>query len=239
TDAPGTYYYAVSVLDPNNGCDQPTSEGVTVVVRPDATISAVVNNPEVCTGGNATLTATLTNGSSSATVQWQKADSPTGSWTDIAGETNMTYAAATTVADTFYYRVVVVDPVSGCAVPESDMITVVVRDQATIAASIDNDEICVGGVAILSAVLSNGSSAEKLQWQISTGTGGTWTDIPNATNAARQAPAGGAGTFSFPVVVTDPTSGCDDPTSNIVTLETLQGAQVEASVDNAEVCIGG
>src|SRR5690606_27878161 len=82
TSSAGTTYYRAVVVDLLNGCTQPMSNVASVIVRPDATINVEVNNAEVCIGGDATLTATLTGGSTQATLQWQSGDS-TGVWTDI------------------------------------------------------------------------------------------------------------------------------------------------------------
>src|SRR5690606_29241033 len=105
TTTAGTFYYRVQVVDQTSGCETPASEEVTVVVRPDAQISATVDNAEVCIGGSATLTAVLSGGSSSATLQWESSETSGGTFTPISGETNTTYHAPTTTAGTTFYRV--------------------------------------------------------------------------------------------------------------------------------------
>jgi hypothetical protein len=90
------------VIDNSNGCAAPSSNAVTVIVRPDATITAVVNNAEVCIGGAAQLTATLTGGSGSATLQWQSASNALGPWTNIAGATQTIFNAPTRSAGDFF-----------------------------------------------------------------------------------------------------------------------------------------
>jgi hypothetical protein len=63
TLAPDTMFYRVRVIDNVNGCDDPVSNEIQVIIRADAQITAAINNAEVCVGGVALLTATLTGGS--------------------------------------------------------------------------------------------------------------------------------------------------------------------------------
>jgi hypothetical protein len=53
------------IIDPNSGCSEPFSNIATVIVQPNAVVNITLNNAEVCIDGDATLTATITGGSSS------------------------------------------------------------------------------------------------------------------------------------------------------------------------------
>jgi hypothetical protein len=98
-----------------------------VIIRPDALISASVNNAEVCIDGSAILNANLTGGSSFATLQWQNSGNPAGPFTDISGATAVMYSAPTDQAGIIYYRVHVIDPSSDCSDPNSNVVSVTVR----------------------------------------------------------------------------------------------------------------
>jgi hypothetical protein len=239
TGTPGTVYYIVRVIDPNNGCATPVSNEISVVVNPDATISASANNPEVCVDGDATLTAVLTGGSGSVSIQWQSGSSASGPWTDISGQTNLTYVAPTTTPGTYYYKVQVLDPNSGCAVPASNPVTVLVRADAAITAAVNNASVCVGGSAVLTATLTGGSTQAILQWQSGPSISGPWTDISGATGTTYASPTTATGTFYYSVRVIDPVEGCSTPESNGVSVEVFPDATISAVVDNAEVCVGG
>jgi len=53
------------------------------------------------------------------------------------------------------------------------------------------------------------------------------------------APTTTTGTYYFRARVTDPLSDCPDPISNVVSVIVFSDAQISASVNNAEVCVGG
>jgi uncharacterized protein (UPF0179 family) len=235
----GTFYYRVRVIDNGSGCADPNSNAVTVLVRDDAQISIVVDNAEVCIDGTANLTATLTNGSTQASLQWQIGTSSTGPWTDIGGQTNTIYSASTSTAGIYYYRVRVIDPLNGCSIPNSNVVTVTVREDAEVTADVNNAEVCVGGSALLTADLSGGSAAATYQWQSSGSITGPWADVSGATGVSYDAPTGAAGTFYYRVRIIDPSSGCETPVSNSVTVIVQPDAVIDASVDNAEVCLDG
>jgi hypothetical protein len=239
TTVAGTYYFRARVEDPIAGCDDPVSNVITVIVNPDAQISAVVDNAEVCVGGVATLTATLTGGSSGASIQWQTSMTTGGPWTDIPGATISVYNAPTNGAGTTYYQVQVIDPNSDCATPTSNEVSVQVNPDATVSANVDNAEICIDGIATLTASLTGGSSAATLQWQNSSAFGGPFADISGATNTTYIAPSTIAGVTYYRVRVIDPGSDCSQPNSNVASVTVQPDAQVSANVNNAEVCVGG
>jgi hypothetical protein len=239
TNAAGVIYYRVQVLDPNSDCATPNSNVVVVIVNEDAVISAEVDNAEVCIDGSAVLTATLTGGSGSATLQWEESTTSGGPYTAIPGATDATYSAPTSSAGITYYRVVVTDPSSDCTSPASDEIELTVNEDAQITAFADNAEVCVGGAATIVANLTGGSSAATLQWEESITSGGPYTGIPGETNATFSAPTGSAGTTYYRVVVSDPNSDCATPASDEVFVVVNEDAEVSIAVDNAEVCVGG
>jgi hypothetical protein len=206
------------VIDPASDCANPESEAMTVVVNPDPTISATVNNAEVCIDGDATLTAVLTGGSTQAHVQWQSGTSPAGPWTNISGQTSATYASPTGVSGVFYYRASVVDPVSGCATPSTGATTVIVTPDATVSTVVNNPNICIGGTATLTATVTGGSSQRTLQWQSSPDGSAGWTDISGQTATTFAAPNSAAGTFYYRLQVNDLNNGCASPASNVITL---------------------
>jgi hypothetical protein len=215
TDATGTFFYRVRILDPNSGCDLPASDAVTVIV---ATASISANNSQVCIGGNVTLSSIVTNGSTQRTLQWQSGGSATGPWTDISGATAATYIAPTTSNGVFYYRLQVLDPLSGCSQPVSNVLTITVTLDPLVSIAANNTNVCVGGSVIITATPTGGSGVFSYQWQSGTSTTGPWTDITSATTNVYNAPTTTAGTVYYRVNLTDNFSGCDDPSSNVVSI---------------------
>jgi hypothetical protein len=161
----GTTYYRVLVNASDNGCGQVESNVVVVEIDPDATISVAPILSEACIGGTVILTATVTGGSNTLVVQWQVFS---GTWNDISGATGTTYSAPTTAAGTFEYRARVIETSAGCSTPFSNIVTVVIREDATVLVEVNNAEVCVGGSAILDAIITGGSGSMVLQWQNST-----------------------------------------------------------------------
>jgi hypothetical protein len=235
----GTTFYRARVIDPLSGCAQPESNVVSVEVREDAEISASANNTEVCIDGSVILTASTTGGSTSLTLQWQDGTSVVGPWTDISGETNAIYTAPTGVAGTFFYRVYVIDPLSGCGQPVSDPITVLVNPDISLNVSANNTTVCVGGSVTITASMSGGSGNLTMQWQSGTSTIGPWTNISGATTASYIAPTATPGIRYYRMQITDPLSGCSQPASDVVTVTVLADPTVSIAVNNPIVCIGG
>ena len=79
----GTTYYRVIADASGIGCDAILSEIATVVITPDATISAAPVSSEICTGGSVNLIATLTGGSSVVTYQWQYSPDGLSGWGNV------------------------------------------------------------------------------------------------------------------------------------------------------------
>ncbi|HJW29827.1 MAG TPA: hypothetical protein VJ508_11380, partial [Saprospiraceae bacterium] len=232
---PGTTYYRVLVNASNSGCGQIESNVVAVEIDPDATIAVAPVFSEACIGGTVLLTATVTGGSNTVDVQWQVLN---GTWNDIPGATGVTYSAPTTVSGTTQYRARIVETASGCSVPFSNIVSVVIREDATVTVSVNNSEVCVGGSAVITAVVTGGSSAMTFQWQSSTDNT-NWTDIVGANSTSYSAPTNTPGVTYYRIVITDNLSGCSDPVSGSVSVTVVPDATVSLAPVTSEICIGG
>jgi hypothetical protein len=231
----GTTYYRVVINAANSGCGQIESNVVIVEIDPDATVNVTPLLSEACIVGTVALTATVTGGSNSLIVQWQILS---GTWTDISGATGATYFAPSTVAGTTLYRVRIVESSSGCSVPFSNSVTVVIREDAVVNVTVNNAEVCVGGSSILTANITGGSSGMTLQWQ-SSSDDLSWSDISGANGPTYSAPTSVAGSTYYRIIITDPLSGCSDPTSNSVLVIVQPDASVNVTPASSEICIGG
>ncbi|HJW27839.1 MAG TPA: hypothetical protein VJ508_01180, partial [Saprospiraceae bacterium] len=240
TGIPGTYYYRVLVQDLANGCADPVSNVVSVVIHNQPEVSINVDNAVVCLGGTSTVTSTITNGSGLYNYQWQS--SPDGSsWSNITvNGNNANYTTVATSTGTTYYRVLVTDLANGCSDPVSNIITITVEDQPSVNISIDHDVLCIGGSATISSVVSNGSGIYTYQWQSSPNGSSGWANITSGGNGAQYLPpTSSPGTTYYRVLVTDPANGCTDPMSNVVSLTIQPQPTVSVNVDNPIVCVGG
>jgi hypothetical protein len=241
TGSPGTTYYRLLLTDLSNGCADPVSNTVNVVVVNQVSVSVAVDNPVVCIGGSSTITSTITNGSGLFTYQWQSSPNGSSGWANIAVNGNSaSYNAPTNVAGTTYYRLVLTDQANGCGDPISNVVSVEVRNQPTIAISVDNSIVCIGGISQVTSVITNGSGIYNYQWQTSPDGSTGWTNIAvNGNSANYTALATVAGTTYYRVLLFDLASGCNDPISNSISIVVEEQPTVSIVVDNDLVCIGG
>ncbi|HJW31409.1 MAG TPA: hypothetical protein VJ508_19405, partial [Saprospiraceae bacterium] len=238
-NAVGTLLYRVMITDPGPDCSDPVSTSVSVVTKADATVSIAPSSLEVCVGGSALLTGTVTGGSSALTMQWQSSPDGSTGWANIPGAITSTYSAPTTVDGTTYYRLVITDPFSDCADPISNTATVVVKPDATVTVTPPVSNVCVGGSAPLTAVVTGGSSGYTIQWQSSANPGGPFNNIGGANGTTYNPPTTVAGTTYYRVSITDNFSGCDDPFSIPVQVVVSPDLVVSSQPINVNECVGG
>ncbi|MEN0003527.1 MAG: LamG-like jellyroll fold domain-containing protein, partial [Bacteroidota bacterium] len=96
-----TTTYTVTIEDAN-GCTN--TDQVTVTVVADPTVDVNVDNAEICVGGSATLTATVSGGTGNVSFQWQSRQGTSGTFTNISGATNATLNTGS-LSTTTQYRV--------------------------------------------------------------------------------------------------------------------------------------
>ena len=129
-----------------------------MVVRPDPTISVTPEASEICIGGTSLLTAAVTGGSAALTIQWESSPNGVSDWTVIGGANSVNYTAQGNIEGTTYYRAYITDPSLGCEDPVSNVVSVIVKPDATVTIAPDLTEVCVGGLANISATITNGST---------------------------------------------------------------------------------
>jgi hypothetical protein len=120
------------------------------------------------------------------------------------------------------------------------VVSVEVFNDAEITETADFAEACVDGVILLTSDVIGGSGAFTYQWQQSpTGGVGTWTDISGATDQDYSPVTSTPGTTYYRIIITDANTFCDDPVGPTTTVTIHAPAEVSASVNNPEICIGG
>ena len=215
----------------------PTSNEITITVIPEATITTA-GATTICSGGDATLTATPGGGTGTCTIQWQS--SPDGTtWTDVSGATSATLSLTGLTATTSYHAVYTCSG-SGCDPITSNSQTVTVNPDLSITANLANITQCVGGNDQLSITTTGGSgSALTYTWEQSTDNS-TWGAATGATNVATYTPSSAAaGTMYYRVTVSDAVSGCQSILSATSTVTTTPDLSITANLSNITECIGG
>ena len=240
TTSAGTTYYRVVITDSASGCNSVTSNEAEVIVNADPSITAQPTVTQtVCEGGTASVSVTATGGVS-LNYQWQSSTTSGGSFSNIAGATSTSYAAPTTSAGTTYYRVVITDSASGCnSVTSNEAEVIVNADPGVTTQPTATQTVCEGGTASVSVTATGGVSL-SYQWQSSTTSGGSFSNIAGANSASYSAPTSSAGTTYYRVVITDSTSGCNNVTSNEA--EVIVNADPSITVQptaTQTVCEGG
>src|SRR4029079_14215411 len=88
----GTFYYRVIVNDLSNGCNDPVSAAITVIVQSSPTVTLAADQDSVCVFGAVELTPSILNGSGLYEYQWQSSTAGAGGpWTSIPGANSPTY----------------------------------------------------------------------------------------------------------------------------------------------------
>ena len=215
----------------------PTSNEITITVIPEPTVSAA-GATTICSGGNATLTATPSGGTGTCTLQWQSSADGV-SWSNISGETNTTLSIAG-LTTTTNYRVINTCSGSGCDPATSNSQTVTVNPDLSITANLSNITECVGGTTQLSVTTTGGSGGALVYTWEQSSDNSTWTGAASATNATTYTPSSAsAGTMYYRVRVSDAVSGCDAITSAVSTVVVTPDLSITANLSNITECIGG
>ncbi len=230
-----TTYYQVLVEASASGCEAATSAIATITVIDDLAITAQPQDDEICEGGTATVSVTVSGGAGTITYQWQSSTDGTN-FSDISGATNATYNTPALTTTTFY-QVIIEASASDCDAVTSAVAEVTVVPDLVITAQPQDDEICEGGTSTLSVAVDNGTGDITYQWQISTD-GTNFSDISGATNATYTTDALSATTY-YQVVVSASASGCDDVTSAIATVTVIPDIVITADPTDDTVCEGG
>lgn len=145
---------------------------ISATVTPSVTSQPV--SQTICSGSNTTFSVAATDASG---YQWQVSTGG-GPFTNIGGATASSYTvtAATPAQNGNQYRVVVS---SACATSvNSNAATLTVISPVTVSTQPANREICSGSNTSFT-VAGTSTQTISYQWQISTNSGGSWTNLSN------------------------------------------------------------
>lgn len=185
TDAQGNTRHKAEVLVAFAG---DFTSGDNDTLAPEITITGQPSNTTVISGatGSFSVTATRT-GTGTLTYQWQKQESGAGAWSNVSGATSSTYTtgALTVAADnTDKYRVIV--SLVNAESVTSNAVTLTVNPAViNISAQPQNATAAEGETATFSVTAAaDGGATVAYQWQVSTDTGETWSNVTGATSAS-------------------------------------------------------
>ncbi len=215
-------------------CGSTNSNAALLTVNTAPSITAQPADATVCAGQQNTFCVTATG--SNLTYQWQSATSCAGPWTNVA-VSGTSPCLTVTGAITTVYRCNVT-ATGGCAgTIASNCALLTVVSSVTITTQPANQIVCEGSGASFTAAASG--AGLTYQWQLSTNSGGTWTNIGGATNATYST---GAAAFAmngnqYRCIVSNgvcPTPG----TTNAATLTVNTLPAITSNPQSVTLCVG-
>lgn len=236
----GTFYFYAVVTLSGSGCGPATSDVAEVIIVNDPIItSQPLPSQTLCQGAVPTnLEVVATGGIGTYSYQWySNTANNTTTGTLIPGETNTIFTPPTTIADVTYYYVVITQTGGGCEVTSATA-EVIINSAPTIISQPASSSSCLGQTPpVLSVAFANGVSNPTYQWYSNTvnSTVGA-TLLTGETGPTFTPPFATAGTMYYFVVLTFPTGGCADVTSDIATITINQDPQISAQT--AIICSG-
>ncbi|MDX1410115.1 MAG: hypothetical protein R3330_18320, partial [Saprospiraceae bacterium] len=225
-----TYNYRVQVSQ-GNGC-LTTSDEISINVVPDPTLTISTPEPNICVGGEITISSNLNGGTGPIHYQWQE-EIATNTWVDLVDDTLSSLTINFTTADSYTYRLEVTRD-AGCDVTSNEL-TINVFDDPQVTVDVVNPDLCFEGTFSLTANVTGGTGPISYQWQQFVS--GSWSVMAGETNQVLTNSSLGAGTYMYRVHVLR-NLGCE-AFSEPDTIEILDDPTVIITPDDNQICEGG
>ncbi len=181
-----------------------------------------------CASGSSTVTINGINFGTGISYQWQSSpDGTLGSYTDISGATNISYATGTITVTTYYRCVVSCTP--STTGDTSTAVTIIINQAPTATIDVTGTvNVCSPGASQVFNAITNATSP-TYQWKRNN------VNIAGATNSSVTATLSG----SYTVLITDLTTGCS-ATSAATVLNFVAAPTISSvTATPAAVCSGG
>ncbi len=198
-----------------------TSNAATLTVGSSVTVTSNPANQTICEGTGTSFTAAASG--SGLNYQWEVSTNGGTTWSNVTN--GGTYSGATTTTltltntpptfNTYRYRCNITSP--PCTPGITSAATLTVNTFPVITAQPTNQTICEGGNPTFSVTATTAVGSLTYQWQVSTNSGTTWTNIAGATTntfSQTNIPVGQNG-YQYRVAVT---AGCGTSNSNAATI---------------------
>lgn len=208
---------------------------VTVTIVADPSISITTPSQTICSGGSLTINANTSGGTGTCTYQWQYRNGTSGTFLNTGS--NASTLATGSLTGTRQYQVVRSCSGTDCNTATSGIVTITVVADPTISITTPNQTICEGGSLTLASSTTGGTGTCSYQWQYRNGTSGTF--LNTGSNSSTLATGALTGTRQYQLVRSCTGNGCDDPTSNIVTITVVPDPSVSITTPSQTICSGG
>lgn len=197
--------------------------------------AAFVSQPENITACESTNTSfTVLSSGSNVSYQWQVSTDGGITFTDIAAANTATLdlSAVTSAQNNFQYHVIISNGCTTGVTSANAILTV--SNTASITAQPVNITACEGSAASFSA----GASGTGYQWQVSTNSGASFTDIPGATNQVFDLTTVTAALDGSQYQLVVSTCGASPLISTAAVLTVVSPASITSQPSNSSVCEG-
>ncbi|WP_369769399.1 PKD domain-containing protein [Flavobacterium sp. WC2416] len=238
--ASGTYYYYATLSFSGNGCGQITSNPAEIVVVSDPIVNTQpIASQTLCQGATPNdLVVTATGGIGTFNYQWYSSNTNINTaGILITGATNNTFTPLSNTVGKKYYYCVITQTANGCNVTSATA-EVIISLAPTIVTQPLSSTVCLGqNPTILNVNYNNGAGTPTYQWysnSISSITGSS--PISGATTNPYSPPKTTVGTIYYYCIISLPSGGCTELTSNIASVTINQSPVI--SNKNALICSG-
>ncbi len=210
--AAGSYNYFARY---EGTCNQTSCASVGLIVENDPAIT-VIGPASVCIGGSASLVANLTGGAGNCAYQWQRASSPGGPWTNVGVNSQNLSTAA--INATTYFRCQITCSGTNCDNAVSNVLTIGVSAQPSIAIGASSNTICAGDSVNITSAVASGLGICSIELQSAPAGSGPWSSLGTVTAIHNTGPIN-SNTF-YRAIYSCTGAGCDPDTSNTVSVTT-------------------
>ena len=179
------------ILSAVGAASDATTDEVALTVLRTFSITSQPSNQTGNEGGTASFTVSTSSSSGTPTYQWERSDDGGSNYAAVPGATNSTYTTPTLVyADDANDRYRCVVSLEGSAAPiTSDFALLTVLRVINITTQPQAQAVIEGNTATFTIVATITSDSISYQWQISTNSGASWTNVNGANAASYTTPA--------------------------------------------------
>ena len=241
----GTFYYYCVITFPSlvGSCSSVATNAATIIVNPQGTVSVQpIQTQSICVGGTiqSALTVAYSDGTGTASYQWYSTNSNSTTGGTAVGTNSASYLPPVfTVANTYFYYVVISFSGNGCGNVTSTVAQVtVVNDPLVSSQPIATQTLCENATpTVLSVTATGGIGTFSYQWFMTTSASTTGGN-PVGTNSAIFSPLTDVtGTFYYYCAITQSGIGCNT-VSNSATVIVNSAPTIQNNPLPDSICLG-
>lgn len=237
----GNYYYYATVSTIESGCDESSSEILSIVVVNDPVVSLQpILAQEICQNAPTTpISASVSGGSGIASFTWYSTPINTAIDGTQVSTANPFNPPSTTVGELYYYAVINQSG-EGCSVVTATS-EVTVTPAASFSLQPTGSTVCLNGTASdLSVEIVNGLGMPNYQWYSSPNSNGIpATSILGATDNLFTPPTSTIGNLYYFVEVIFTGGNCSDITSNTALVSVVADPQISVQPQTPQLICEG